>query len=146
MEEVRLPLQRLLTAFACTVVFALVAAFLSLGCMGAPDQADCPATNEQANSLAHELEAEFREHFAADVRIPDWCFASDDDYREIADRLIAICGVRPASARAEGLALIALKAGRCVGFEAGRRSTLGGRRRAPVFGQEPNESRGKRPE
>ncbi len=97
--------------------------------------AACPSTPEEAGAAVRQLVAEFRESFERDVRVPEWCFASEDDYAEVADRLERVCRERPVEARADALALVALKAGRCAGFEAGRRSTLGDGRRGPRFGQ-----------
>ncbi len=122
----------------------LATVLLSLGCSRAPageqpklsnGEAACPSTPEEAGAAARQLVAEFRKNFERDVRVPDWCFASDDDYAEVAARLARVCRERPVEARADALALVALKAGRCAGFEAGRRSTLGDGRRGPRFGQ-----------
>lgn len=133
-------------------VFVFTTSLLATGFWGAPqaeavspsgepdreqDVAACPVGREEAGAAARQLVAEFREHFARDVRVPDWCFASDDDYSEVADRLLDLCSQRPASARAEALALVALKAGRCAGFEAGRRSSLGRNRQGSHLGMEP---------
>ncbi len=123
----------------------VVTVLLSFGCSRAPAveptvklsdrEAACPSTPEGAGAGARQLVAEFRKNFERDVRVPDWCFASDDDYAEVADRLARVCRERPAEARADAFALVALKAGRCAGFEACRRSTLGDGRRGPRFGQ-----------
>ncbi len=123
----------------------LATVLASLGCSpataGGPapklsnGEAACPSTPEEAGAAARQLVAEFRKNFERDVRVPGWCFASDDDYAEVADRLARVCRERPVEARADALALVALKAGRCAGFEAGRRSTLGDGRRGPRFGQ-----------
>ncbi len=118
-------------------------ALMTLGCSRAPmgvpttklsNGESCPSTPVEAGAAARQLVAEFRRNFEQDVRVPDWCFASDDDYAEVADRLTRVCRDRPVEARADALALVALKAGRCAGFEAGRRSTLGDGRRGPRFG------------
>lgn len=95
----------------------------------------CATAERDAGAAARGLVEAFRESFAREVRIPDWCFASADDYAEVADRLVELCRERPEAARAEALAFVALKAGRCAGFEAGRRSTLGSRRPGPHFGK-----------
>ena len=123
----------------------LATVLLSLGCSRAPagepplklsnGEAACPSTPEEAGVVARQLVAEFHKNFERDVRVPDWCFATDDDYAEVADRLERVCRERPMEAQADALALVALKAGRCAGFEAGRRSTLGDGRRRPRFGQ-----------
>ncbi len=123
----------------------LATVLLSLDCSRAPageqtpslsdGEAACPSTPEEAGAAARQLVVEFRKNFEREVRVPDWCFASDDDYAEVADRLTRVCRERPVEARADALALVALKVGRCAGFEAGRRSTLGDGRRGPRFGQ-----------
>ena len=123
----------------------LASVLLSLGCSRVPaseptpklsnGEATCPLTPDEAGAAARQLVAEFRKNFEQDVRVPDWCFASDDDYAEVADRLARVCRERPVEARADALALVALKRGRCAGFEAGRRSTLGDGRRGSRFGQ-----------
>ena len=122
----------------------LAAVLLSLGCSRAPageptpklsNGEACPSAPEEARAAARQLVTEFRKNFERDVRIPDWCFASDDDYAEVADRLARVCRERPVEARADALALVALKVGRCAGFEAARRSTLGEGRHGPRFGQ-----------
>ena len=99
----------------------------------------CPTEpGEVANIRAREIVETFRARFGRDVRVPDWCFASTDDHDEIAQRLVAVCSERPGNADAEALALVALKAGRCAGFEAGRRSTQGASQRGAEkwFGME----------
>jgi hypothetical protein len=115
----------------------LVLSILSLGLAVPSKGAEpgaCGAIADKAEATARQLVTEFREHFAQDVLVPDWCFASDDDYTEVADRLVRVCRERPEEAMAEALALVALKAGRCAGFEAGRRSTRGSDREPPHFG------------
>ena len=108
----------------------MILAVLLASQLGTTHAHACPTEpGEVANIRAREIVETFRARFGRDVRVPDWCFSSTDDYAEIAQRLVAVCRERPDDADAETLALVALKAGRCAGFEAGRRSTQGGSQR-----------------